>query len=45
MFACMIYHLIDEYNYFIDYPEQVLNLTGLVYGKIINQDLLDGKSL
>jgi hypothetical protein len=24
VFACMIYHLIDEYNYFVDYPDEIL---------------------
>jgi hypothetical protein len=41
----MIYHLIDEYNYFSDYPEQILQITGRLYGHLINEALIDGKSL
>ena len=40
----MIYHLIDEYKFFRNYPEEQLNLTGQLYGSIINEKLIQGKS-
>lgn len=41
----MINNLFDEYRFFHRYPERELQLTGELYGAIINNDLLAGITL
>jgi len=45
IYACLIYHLIDEFNFFEDYPEPFLITMSKLYGYIIKENLTDGKSL
>lgn len=40
LFACMIFGLFDEYNCFVDYPLDALATTAVLFGSIINFDLL-----
>lgn len=40
LFACMIYGLFDEYNCFHEYPLDALATTAVLFGSIINYNLL-----
>lgn len=40
LFACMIFGLFDEYNCFSEYPLDALATTAVLFGSIINYDLL-----
>lgn len=45
IFACMIRNLFDEYRFFHKYPEKELQITGELFGAIINSNLLLGITL
>jgi CCR4-NOT transcription complex subunit 1 len=40
LFACMVHGLFDEYNCFGEYPMEALATTAVLFGGIINYDLL-----
>ena len=40
LFACIIYSLFDEYNCFSEYPMEALAITAVLFGGIINCNLL-----
>lgn len=40
LFACMIYGLFDEYNCFNEYPNEALAITAVLFGGIVNCNLL-----
>ncbi|GAB7361968.1 hypothetical protein MBLNU230_g2005t1 [Neophaeotheca triangularis] len=45
LFACMIHGLFDEYNCFGEYPHEALATTAVLFGGIINYNVLGGVSL
>lgn len=42
LFACMIHGLFDEYNCFGEYPHEALATTAVLFGGIINYNVLGG---
>ena len=42
LYSCLIHQLILEYKYFGEYPKDKLKLLAELFGKIINNKLLDG---
>ncbi|MFO0515255.1 MAG: DUF3819 domain-containing protein, partial [bacterium] len=42
VFACMLHSMLDEYRFFIKYPDKELNLMGCLFGQIIDLRLIDG---
>ena len=42
IFACLIHSLIDEHRFFQQYPPKPLKILSELYGKIINNKLIDG---
>lgn len=45
VFACMIYSLLDEYRFFSDYPLSALASTSLLFGALLENDLIQGTTL
>lgn len=45
VFACMIHLLIDEYRFFAEYPLNALALTLLLFGALLQKDLIQGTTL
>lgn len=43
VFACMIHNLFDEYRFFPKYPDKELQITGILFGSLIQHQL--GKEL
>ena len=42
IFSCLIYGVLDEYRYYNKYPNNKLKLIAELFGKIINNKLLEG---
>lgn len=40
IFRCMIHNLFDEYRFFHKYPDKELNLTGVLFGSLIQHQLV-----
>ncbi|KAI9268782.1 hypothetical protein BY458DRAFT_475511 [Sporodiniella umbellata] len=40
LFICMIHTLFDEYPFFSKYPEKELNITSVLFGQLVQQDVL-----
>ena len=45
IFACMIHNLFDEYRFFSKYPEKELRITGILFGKLIQHQLVSSITL
>lgn len=45
LFACMVHGLIDEYHCYHEYPLEALTKTAVMFGGIINFQLVDGITL
>lgn len=45
VFACMIHLLLDEYRFFSEYPLLALALTLLLFGALLEKDLIQGTTL
>lgn len=45
VFACMIHSLIDEYRFFSEYPLTALASTSLLFGALLQRDLIQGTTL
>lgn len=45
VFACMIHLLLDEYRFFSEYPLSALALTSLLFGALLEKDLITGTTL
>jgi CCR4-NOT transcription complex subunit 1 len=45
IFACMIHNLFDEYRFFSKYPEKELRITGILFGQLIQQQLVSSITL
>jgi len=45
IFACMIHNLFDEYRFFSKYPEKELRITGILFGKLIKEQLVSSITL
>lgn len=45
IFSCMIHNLFDEYRFFSKYPEKELRITGILFGLLINEQLVSGVTL
>lgn len=45
VFACMIHSLIDEYRFFAEYPLTALASTSLLFGAMLQRDLIQGTTL
>lgn len=45
VFACMIHLLIDEYRFFSEYPLTALASTSLLFGALLQRDLIQGTTL
>lgn len=45
VFACMIHSLIDEYKFFSEYPLTALASTSLLFGALLQRDLIQGTTL
>jgi len=45
IFACMIHNLFDEYRFFSKYPEKELKITGILFGKLIKEQLISSVTL
>jgi len=45
IFACMIHNLFDEYRFFSKYPEKELRITGILFGKLIENQLVGSITL
>jgi len=44
IFACIVYHMIDEYRHFHEFQAEHLVLFGKLYGRIILDNIVEGKS-
>ena len=42
IFSCLVHGLLDEYRFYSQYPENKLKIISELFGKIINNKLLDG---
>ncbi|KAH8917964.1 Not1-domain-containing protein, partial [Atractiella rhizophila] len=40
-FACFLHSLLDEYRFFATYPQLQLNITALLYGNLIDRQVID----
>lgn len=40
VFACMLHSLFDEFRFFASYPDKELNITGILFGKLILHQLI-----
>ncbi|CAH2353506.1 general negative regulator of transcription subunit 1 [[Candida] railenensis] len=45
VFACMIHSLLDEYRFFAEYPLTALASTSLLFGALLQKDLIQGTTL
>jgi CCR4-NOT transcription complex subunit 1 len=45
IFACMIRNLFDEYRFFSKYPERELRITGIFFGMLIKEQLVNSITL
>lgn len=45
VFSCMIHLLIDEYRFFSEYPLTALASTSLLFGALLQRDLIQGTTL
>ncbi|RCK57380.1 General negative regulator of transcription subunit 1 [Candida viswanathii] len=45
VFACMIHSLLDEYKFFAEYPLSALASTSLLFGALLEKDLIQGTTL
>ena len=45
IFACMIRNLFDEYRFFHKYPENELRITGILFGTLIQHQLVSSLTL
>mmetsp|Transcript_23699 Transcript_23699/g.28937 ORF Transcript_23699/g.28937 Transcript_23699/m.28937 type:complete len:1516 (+) Transcript_23699:70-4617(+) len=45
IFACMIHNLFDEYRFFNKYPEKELRITGILFGTLIQEQLVTSITL
>ncbi|KAK6457739.1 CCR4-Not complex component, Not1-domain-containing protein [Scheffersomyces xylosifermentans] len=45
VFACMIHSLLDEYRFFSEYPLSALASTSLLFGALLEKDLIQGTTL
>lgn len=45
VFACMIHSLLDEYRFFAEYPLSALASTSLLFGALLEKDLIQGTTL
>ena len=45
IFACMIHNLFDEYRFFSKYPSKELRITGILFGKLIQEQLVNSITL
>jgi CCR4-NOT transcription complex subunit 1 len=43
IFACMIHNLFDEYRFFHKYPEKELRITGILFGTLIQHQLVSSR--
>lgn len=43
VFLCAMHTLFDEYRFFKKYPERELEITGRLFGSIVNESLLEGE--
>eukprot|EP00039_Didymoeca_costata_P023184 m.6279 g.6279 ORF g.6279 m.6279 type:complete len:2271 (+) comp3509_c0_seq1:242-7054(+) len=44
IFGCMIRNLFDEYRFFPQYPDKELHITGILFGSLVQHDLVTGRS-
>jgi CCR4-NOT transcription complex subunit 1 len=40
VFACFLHNIFDEFRFFAKYPENELNLTAVLFGQLVNCDLV-----
>lgn len=45
IFACMIHSLLDEYRFFSEYPLNALASTSLLFGALLQKDIIQGTTL
>ena len=45
IFMCMVLNLFDEYRFFPKYPKKELQISGILFGSLIDLRLLSGKTL
>eukprot|EP00957_Ditylum_brightwellii_P141896 10810272-Ditylum_brightwellii.AAC.1 len=45
IFACMIHNLFDEYHFFSKYPKKELHITGILFGMLIQHQLVSSITL
>ena len=45
VFACMIHNLFDEYRFFHKYPDKELRITGILFGTLIQHQLVSSITL
>ncbi|MGK3760527.1 MAG: CCR4-NOT transcription complex subunit 1, partial [Bacillariaceae sp.] len=45
IFACMVHNLFDEYRFFSKYPEKELRITGILFGTLIEEQLVSSITL
>lgn len=45
IFACMVHNLFDEYRFFSKYPEKELRITGILFGQLIQEQLVSSITL
>ncbi|CAM9404481.1 unnamed protein product [Chrysoparadoxa australica] len=45
IFACMVHNLFDEYRFFHKYPERELRITGILFGTLIQHQLVSSVNL
>jgi CCR4-NOT transcription complex subunit 1 len=45
IFACMVHNLFDEYRFFSKYPEKELRITGILFGALIQEQLVSSITL
>jgi CCR4-NOT transcription complex subunit 1 len=45
IFACMIHNLFDEYRFFHKYPEKELRITGILFGALVQHQLVSSITL
>ncbi|EGV65584.1 Not1-domain-containing protein [Yamadazyma tenuis ATCC 10573] len=45
IFACMIHSLLDEYRFFSEYPLTALASTSLLFGALLQKDIIQGTTL
>mmetsp|Transcript_518 Transcript_518/g.1826 ORF Transcript_518/g.1826 Transcript_518/m.1826 type:complete len:2264 (-) Transcript_518:4073-10864(-) len=45
IFACMVHNLFDEYRFFPKYPDKELRITAILFGSLINHQLVSSVTL